>query len=642
MVSSPEAESESQTRPTPDGGQVSRPDDAPDLEDIGLRDEVDETRLMAALKLDSEEIDWRKQFVGFDNADVERLTALTPVFEEIADDVATHFYDHLGQYDQTQAVLDRSERSVDQLEWTQQRYILSLGEHAYEPGGDPGYGQEYFRQRAVIGKLHERLDMPPKHYIGMYGHYHSMVVDELFDRLEADLPDGEATAAVAETRDRLQSFLKITNLDLQVAMDAYLQSGEQIWIDALEEMLQPVIVLGRDGEILLFNDAMQELTGVTAAEAREMELWEIYRTDETHDTKRTMLDVVLESEEPVREKEIELLTHDDEQRDVVLSSVPLYDDHGVLVGGTTIIQDITDLREQEAELARRQETAAEIEAAIAELRDATEAVANGSDEIADLADEQRDDVQQIADEVSDMSASIEEVAASADQVRSTSRNAVSLASEGQEAAGEARDLMEELDADREEMLDDVEDLQAAVDEIGEIVDIIDDIAEQTNILALNASIEAARAGEAGDGFAVVADEVKSLAEESQQRASEIEDIVADVRGNTKEAVDSLDETNDILQSGAEKVQQSGETFQSIAEVVENVSDGVTEVADATDDQAASTEAIAGMVDETAEDFERVAEQAEAIAAANEQQTNKIREISREVDEMNALDVQSEL
>jgi hypothetical protein len=37
------------TKAMPDGGRV-RPDDAPELEDIGLRDEVDETRLVAALK----------------------------------------------------------------------------------------------------------------------------------------------------------------------------------------------------------------------------------------------------------------------------------------------------------------------------------------------------------------------------------------------------------------------------------------------------------------------------------------------------------------------------------------------------------------------------------------------------------------
>jgi methyl-accepting chemotaxis protein len=49
-----------------------------------------------------------------------------------------------------------------------------------------------------------------------------------------------------------------------------------------------------------------------------------------------------------------------------------------------------------------------------------------------------------------------------------------------------------------------------------------------------------------------------------------------------------------------------------------------------------------MVDETATDFEQVATEAEAIATANTQQTEMIRQISVEVDEMNHRDIQSDL
>ena len=49
-----------------------------------------------------------------------------------------------------------------------------------------------------------------------------------------------------------------------------------------------------------------------------------------------------------------------------------------------------------------------------------------------------------------------------------------------------------------------------------------------------------------------------------------------------------------------------------------------------------------MIDRTVEDFGRVASEAQSIAAANEQQSEVIQEISAEVDEMNAPDVQSGL
>jgi len=56
-------------------------------------------------------------------------------------------------------------------------------------GGE--YGQEYFNNRARIGKLHHMLEMPMKQYIGQYGVYYDLIlpllnertVDRLSDRL---------------------------------------------------------------------------------------------------------------------------------------------------------------------------------------------------------------------------------------------------------------------------------------------------------------------------------------------------------------------------------------------------------------------------------------------------------------------------
>jgi len=48
-----------------------------------------------------------------------------------------------------------------------------------------------------------------------------------------------------------------------------------------------------------------------------------------------------------------------------------------------------------------------------------------------------------------------------------------------------------------------------------------------------------------------------------------------------------------------------------------------------------------MVDETADCFESVADRAETIAATNREQANRIEQISTDVDQPNALDVQTE-
>ncbi|MEU7907138.1 methyl-accepting chemotaxis protein [Actinoplanes sp. NPDC049118] len=72
-------------------------------------------------------------------------------------------------------------------------------------------------------------------------------------------------------------------------------------------------------------------------------------------------------------------------------------------------------------------------------------------------------------------------------------------------------------------------------------DIIQSIAEQTNLLALNATIESARAGESGKGFAVVANEVKELARQSGANADSINRTLTEVRAQVDAAVTQVTE-----------------------------------------------------------------------------------------------------
>lgn len=76
-------------------------------------------------------------------------------------------------------------------------------------------------------------------------------------------------------------------------------------------------------------------------------------------------------------------------------------------------------------------------------------------------------------------------------------------------------------------------------QVASIITTINSIAAQTNLLALNAAIEAARAGEAGRGFAVVADEVRTLAGQSAKSSQEIDRLVMETSERVQQLADSL-------------------------------------------------------------------------------------------------------
>jgi hypothetical protein len=217
----------------------------------GLNEQLDVDSLVEEIGLDAAEIEWRKEFVGFDDRDVQRLQTYQDAFAENAEQIADDFYDNLTDYEETLDVIGRSQKNVDQLKRTQSAYLVTLA--------DGDYGVDYFRDRARIGKLHDLLDMPMKHYIGQYGVYYDLLlplvgerlIESLTDRLTAAPGDNgpeesnanePARGVAAAGRDEVEqavrsevddaigdvlSILRIINLDMQVVADTYIHSYSQ-------------------------------------------------------------------------------------------------------------------------------------------------------------------------------------------------------------------------------------------------------------------------------------------------------------------------------------------------------------------------------------------------------------------------------
>lgn len=133
---------------------------------------------------------------------------------------------------------------------------------------------------------------------------------------------------------------------------------DDVWAEALGHMPNPIYVTDADGQQLLMNEAIGELIGLSREDAAELDLYELMRTDETHDTKTTFLDVALAEEEPINDHEVQILTHDDEHRDVVVSVAPLYDGDDELMGGIAGFEGVTELRDKERALNKTQDQVA--------------------------------------------------------------------------------------------------------------------------------------------------------------------------------------------------------------------------------------------------------------------------------------------
>lgn len=193
------------------------------------------TSLLKSLNVNEEEIHSRKRFLQFDEEDVERLRSIGPLAERYATDVIEDFYKHLLTFEETRSFLS-DPNVLARVKNAQKDYFLRLTQG--------NYGVEYIENRLKVGTAHQRISLPVKSYLGMYNFYLRAVFSRLRETYKDD-PD--------EANDIFVSLMKLTFLDIGLAIDTYIDSrertiGEQQ--DAIRELSTPVLTM-REGILLL-------------------------------------------------------------------------------------------------------------------------------------------------------------------------------------------------------------------------------------------------------------------------------------------------------------------------------------------------------------------------------------------------------
>ncbi len=182
----------------------------------------------------------------------------------------------------------------------------------------------------------------------------------------------------------------------------------------------------------------------------------------------------------------------------------------------------------------------------------------------------------------------------------------------------------------------IRELNRQANRVEEIVQTINQIATQTNLLALNAAIESARAGEHGRGFAVVADEVRKLAEQSATATQEIAEILQSLHQESENAVRHMINGETSVAKGQELAVQTVTSIEAVRAGMESFLQAVEHVRSSMDRvKLRSGEVAAEMSTITAVTEQSVANLEELFATA-ENQHQKVREITEELGELNAL------
>ncbi len=197
-------------------------------------------------------------------------------------------------------------------------------------------------------------------------------------------------------------------------------------------------------------------------------------------------------------------------------------------------------------------------------------VGSASDRVASTARQLASGTSKQAGAVRDTSSFLEEIAAMTRQNTENVSHANSLMIAASAVVGESAASMTQLTRS-------MDDIARTSEETRNVIKTIEEIAFQTNLLALNAAIEAARAGSAGAGFAVVADEVRRLAMRSSEAAGNTSALIEASVKRTRSGSDMVCKANEAFTNVAEGAKKIGELLREVAAASQEQTQGVSQV-----------------------------------------------------------------
>ena len=223
--------------------------------------------------------------------------------------------------------------------------------------------------------------------------------------------------------------------------------------------------------------------------------------------------------------------------------------------------------------------------------------------------------QALAQGTTTQAASLEETSASLEEMTAMTQRNAAHAQQARELAGRTRTTAEGCMVEMRQMQVAMAEIDESSQQVARILKTIDEIAFQTNLLALNAAVEAARAGEAGMGFAVVADEVRALAQRAAAAARETSERIETSMERSRRGVAVSRKVAQSLEEVVSCARQVDELVAEIAAASQEQSRGIGQISSAVGQMDKITQSNAAAAEENAATAQELSAQAELLRRA---------------------------
>ena len=162
-------------------------------------------KLTEKFGLDAEERSRRLQFLDVTEKDSLNLQGIHELAGEHADEIINKLYEHLLRFEPLQ-VFFRDPKVLAHVKEYQKKYFIELTEGRTD--------EAYFENRLKVGDTHQRIELLPQWYLGLYSRYFQLIVEQMSKHLGSE-----------KALEVLPSITKQIFLDVGLAIDAYIQGG---------------------------------------------------------------------------------------------------------------------------------------------------------------------------------------------------------------------------------------------------------------------------------------------------------------------------------------------------------------------------------------------------------------------------------
>lgn len=334
----------------------------------------------------------------------------------------------------------------------------------------------------------------------------------------------------------------------------------------------PYYVRDMKGNIIVWSEAAEELTGYNEQEAKNTKCKNLFKASVCKDCPT---EKCVEKKENLKDVLVDIITKSGEKIITLVSSSGIYDEEGNGIGAVEMIKDYSKytnaLKTLELNTEQLSAISHQLAASSEEVTTMANNLNNQAGEVLKLTNKGLDESKIVNDKSEECSKFADGVMMSVRQVNKS------------------------MDYSIEKM----NNLKIKSEDIKNVINAIQNIATQTNLLALNASIEAARAGEQGKGFAVVADEVRKLAESSNLFANEIKETIDIIIELINITTDSIENTGNDLKAGGNMVNKMISLINDITKsssmlnaTINNIESSANETSNISEKQTCSIQEVA--------------------------------------------------